>query len=177
MVPNFPMPNNVQPPYIKGRKMDLGQKSRIFDSPKKPIKPMKPATKASPPTVSSGNPPTFNKKSAFKAGFLNYIAEQGRTPNEYFQHVKQAFLPDPGALISSGLQGVGEAREIALDALKGGAIAGVAAPLVAGAATGGLREFLSTPSPENPEVLRKLERIGLYRRLAAEIRARNKNRV
>ena len=40
-----------------------------------------------------------------------------------------------------------------------------------------MRELFSTPSPESPEVLRKLEQIGLYKRLTDEIKARTRPKM
>jgi len=163
---------NNTPPYAKGRRLDRNQNMRIFNTKKTPGlsagKPagMSTAVAKSPPAVTSGNPPTFNKKSAFKAGFLNYVAEKGFLPSTFHAHVKRAFLSDLTGM-------AGDVTSLGMSTAKATGLAALLAPILTGAATGGIRGVYGTPGAESPETLRKLERVGLYQRLAQEIRARS----
>jgi len=115
------------------------------------------------------------QKMAFKYGFFLKVAELGLTPSEF---TKAAFT---GPLIAAGAAGkaAGKAGETAsgagrwglekaLGALKFGAKTPLILAPIAGMLLGGAYRGLTSPSYEEPEDLRRAERVGLYRRLARE---------
>jgi hypothetical protein len=119
---------------------------------------------------------------AFKVGFLRKLAELGVTPHEFYTTVKSAAGDDMlssmfmGAtdigksLIGTGLDWAGDAAKI----LGGVALA---APVIAGGATGVLSGALNSPSVEDINVLRKTELLGTYKRLTQEINARRARKL
>lgn len=119
------------------------------------------------------------RKESFKLGFLSKIAECGLTPKEFFAACKTAFLDPMGVLEKGvGLAGttLGHGADLAGSALGTLGTAAVAAPVAIGGASGVLRELLETPPVEDVDLLRRMEQLGLYRRLTKEIRGRMASR-
>jgi hypothetical protein len=107
---------------------------------------------------------------AFKVGFLQKVAEMGKTPDEFYGLVKQGFDPsDLLGMASSGLSGLGG---IASAGGKGLLYGGIGLPIVAGGALGAADAALNAPSGDDIEGLRKAEMLGLLHRLTTEVRGR-----
>ncbi len=112
---------------------------------------------------------------AFKVGFLKKLAEVGFTPDEFFGLLKSAVSPvdvlNAGSTVASGV-----GHSLALGGKTMGALA-LGAPIVAGGALGAADAAVNAPSPDDIESLRKVEMIGLLRRLTNEVNDRQKRVV
>lgn len=110
---------------------------------------------------------------AFKVGFLRKLAENGMTPADFHELVKQsmlgAFLSGMGDAVGGTAQaGMGLGGNLANMALRGA----VLAPAVGGLVTGGLEAKLTSPSVEDMEAVRKAELTARLKAATQEIRAR-----
>jgi hypothetical protein len=116
---------------------------------------------------------------AFKVGFLRKLAELGVTPDEFYASVKQA-ADGPGDFPSSLFMGatdvgktlIGTGMDWAGTAAKTLGTVALAAPIVAGGATGIASGALNSPSVEDITLLRKAEMLELYKRLAQIVQDR-----
>lgn len=123
------------------------------------------------------------RSDAFKVGFLRGLAAQGITPGEFVEALHKyaaSDFGDPMELLSKFVGGTASAGQSALgtgiDTAVGGAKAlaqgAIAAPVALGGLAGIISEKLESPDPSAIEDLQKAELIGLYRRLAGELRTR-----
>lgn len=125
------------------------------------------------------------RKLAFKLGALTRMAEVGLTPTEFYKAAagSAAALSTLGALSSPGLAaadlglaGAGSVLGAAGDiAHKGVGLAGnlaVGLPAAGGATLGALDALADAPGTTDLSLLRNKELLGMYARLANEVRSR-----
>jgi hypothetical protein len=123
---------------------------------------------------------TKERKLSFKIGFFSKLAAEGVLPSAFLGHVKSADSTNPlAALLRFGYgEGKGLAGLVAGQAVPAakliGAV-GTAAPIGLGITTGSIASKLNDPPEPDIEAMRKEEMIELYRRLANEVRARNRS--
>jgi hypothetical protein len=146
-------------PHLLGRKPSAVQSKRIFPE-------------RTPKTAA-------DRAECFKLGFLAKVAELGLTPNEFFSFTKNAILDidklmdkTVGGTLDLGSSALSKGLELGGSALGTAGNLALWGPLAIGGAHGALREYLETPPAQNIDVLRKMETLGLYRRLTNEIRNR-----
>jgi hypothetical protein len=164
-VGNIGAPGRGATPNQYGRKPTSTQSTRIFPT-STPMMGKKSEVKMSSDRIEN-----------FKLGFLSKIAETGMTPSEFF--TKIAFL-DPekildkltGKAMDAGFSLGGSALDLGTSALKGLGAVAVGAPIALGGAAGAAKELLEQTTPEDIELLRKMEELGVYRRLTSEIKNR-----
>jgi hypothetical protein len=118
---------------------------------------------------------------AFKVGFLTKLASMGVTPQQFFEGVKKADLDVVNPLISSGTrlgeQAISSGADLGATGLKYLAGLGVVAPIALGAGAGVGKTLLDAPTAGDIDTLQQAELAALYKRLASEIRERNKHKV
>ena len=183
--------NNNLNPYQLGRKPDPIQAARIFGprmatpmlaprtSPPRKPEPPKPQQMMQPVALAAPSKTAEDRSEEFKLGFLAKVAELGYTPSEFFVFLKKAFI-DPEKMFDKftdktiGLGGdvLSKGWELGASAAGTAGRAALWAPVALGGAHGVARELLETPTPEDVDLLRKMETLGLYRRLTNEIRQR-----
>ena len=116
------------------------------------------------------------RRAAFKMGFFTKLAECGVTPSEF---VKAAVSVAPSALYGASetaknVGGLGKwTAEKAWDVGKISLMLPLAIALLTGAAGGAGYRMLSAPSYEEPDELREIERVALYKRLSREAQRRS----
>ena len=114
------------------------------------------------------------RAAAFKVGFLKKLAECGITPGQF---AKQAFASDFLSSMLSGMAGtggsaIGTGVNLAGGLASGLATAGLLAPVGIGAGLGVGSALLNQPNVQDIDVLRKMELLANYDRLAKEIKER-----
>ncbi len=117
---------------------------------------------------------TKERADAFKVGFLFKLAKAGISPVEFFERVKNADILDPlvSGVVDVGKKGGEMAGGMGLAGLKALGLAGLALPVAAGGALGMAQSSLEAPTAKDLDTIRQAELQGLYKRLAAEVRAR-----
>lgn len=113
------------------------------------------------------------RAAAYKYGFFTKIAELGMTPSEF---TKKAISTAGGLMAAGAASKAGETAgglgkwtlEKALNTVKTGLKSPLIIAPIAGMLLGGAYRGLTAPSYEEPEDLRNLERVALYKRLARE---------
>lgn len=110
-----------------------------------------------------------DRANAYKVGFMKKLAEIGALPSEFF---KAASGLSALALANMATGAMGSGASLAGEAGKMGIQAALAAPLLAGTATGAAEGLLDAPSQEDIELLRKKELLELYKRLTEEVNLR-----
>jgi len=121
---------------------------------------------------------TRERINAFKVGFLRKLAEEGITPDEFHEHVKQAFDPMAAAVAGAGgaadvgTKLVGAGADVGGALLKNLAYAGVLAPMALGGTAGAIEARLTSPSVEDVEAMRRAELAAKYEQMARVIRQR-----
>jgi hypothetical protein len=134
---------------------------------------------------------TLEKKKAFKHGFFMKVAEAGLRPSEFeeiFRHSFEKAAESDAGDVASALTGgavISKALEMAGGGVKGlwgmgkgmAKLLGIAplllAPILGGIAGGSLY-YLRRPDELEPEDIKNMERIALYRRLARRARSRTR---
>jgi hypothetical protein len=134
---------------------------------------------------------TLEKKKAFKHGFFRKVAEAGLRPSEFeeiFRHSFEKAAESDAGDVASALTGgavISKALEMAGGGVKGlwgmgkgmAKLLGIAplllAPILGGIAGGSLY-YLRRPDELEPEDIKNMERIALYRRLARRARSRTR---
>lgn len=116
-----------------------------------------------------------HRSNAFKLGFLLKLAEEGVTPDKFFNSFKkQADLFDP--VLSGGVDAAKQVGGLLSKGLGYGGVAAIAAPVVAGGIAGAGHGLLDAPNAKDLDLMRKAEILGLYNRLAQDIKQRQLHR-
>ena len=121
----------------------------------------------------------MNSKQAFKLNLCVKLAAAGITPSEFVENLrKQAMDPTDlfgkllGGVASTGQSAMGAGINAGVGGLKTLGTAALLAPAVIGAGAGIATEKMESPDPDAADSMQQAELIGLYRRLAKEVRGR-----